>query len=156
MYIYPDLSLQAMILALEVDAALFPPGMELGLYTNDFVADRNTVLADLDLMTSVEVPGYSVTSPSWQGTPFRKNDGSWEDWTDQNAFIASGGPPPGPVVAFGWFLSDAAGLVLAASGRFPAPFTFSQDGDGFSLKARMNVNQVDGTNVNVLTDFFIE
>jgi len=68
----------------------------------------------------------------------------------------AGGPPPVPVVAYGWFLADAGGTVLAAAGRFAAPFTFVQDGDGFSLKGKMNVNQVDDTTVEVVTDMVVE
>jgi len=156
MYIYPDLSLQEIIVALEADAVLFPAGMTLRLFTDDTTPTRETVAADLTELTNVEVPGYAPTTPAWNGTPFRKADGSWEDWTDQNAFIAAGGPPPAPITVFGWMLMNAGGTVLAASGRFDAPFTFTADGDGFSLKARLNVNQVDGTITEVLTDVVME
>lgn len=156
MFIYPDLSLQEMILALETDVNIFPAGMTLRLYTNDLTPTRTTAIGDLTELTNVEVPGYVATSPAWNGAPLRKQDGSWEDWTDQNAFIAAGGPPPAPKVVFGWFLANAAGTVLAAAGRFDAPFTFVQDGDGFSLKARMNVNQTAGDTVDVITDMTVE
>jgi len=156
MYIYPDLSLQEMILALEVDATLFPAGMTLRLYTNDLTPTRTTVKADLTELTNVEVPGYAATTPAWAGAPLRKQDGSWEDWTDQNAFVAAGGPPPAPQIVYGWFLANAAGTVLAAAGRLASPFTFVQDGDGLSLKARINVNQTAGETVDVVTDMTVE
>lgn len=156
MYIYPDLSLQEIIIALETDTVLFPAGMTLRLFTNDVTPDRNTVDADLTELTNVEVPGYAPTTPAWNGTPFRRQDGSWEDWTDQNAFIAAGGPPPGPITVYGWMLENAAGTVLAASGRFASPFTFTADGDGFSLKGKMNVNQVGDNEVDVITDMVVE
>jgi len=156
MYIYPDLSLQEIIIALEGDTILFPAGMTLRLFTDDITPDRNTLIGDITELTNVEVPGYAPTTPAWNGTPFRKSDGSWEDWTDQNAFIASGGPPPAPITVFGWFLANAGGTVLAASGRFSSPFTFSDDGDGFSIKARLNVNQTAGDLVEVITDMVME
>jgi len=156
MFIYPDLSLPEMILALETDATIFPAGMTLRLYTNDLTPTRTTVVADLTELTNVEVPGYILTTPAWNGTPLRKQDGSWEDWTDQNAFMAIGGPPPAPIVVFGWFVTNAAKTVLAASGRLAAPFVFVQDGDGFSLKARLNVDQVAGDEEVVVTDMVVE
>jgi len=156
MKIWPDASLQEIILALELDTTLFPGGFDLRLYTNDFTPTRASVLADFTELTAVEVPGYAPTNPTWNGTPFRKPDGSWEDWTDQNAFIAAGGPPPAPITVYGWFLADAGGTALAASGRFAAPFVFQADGDGFSLKARLNVNQVDGTTTELLSDMVME
>lgn len=156
MFIYPDGNLQEIIAALESDIVLFPGGMTLHLFTNDLTPTRTTVKADLTELTNVEVPGYVATTPAWNGTPFRRQDGSWEDWTDQNLFLAAGGPPPAPIVVFGWYLANAAGTLVVASGRFDAPFTFVQDGDGFSLKARMNVNQVAGNLVEVITDMQVE
>lgn len=156
MYIYPDLSLQEIILSLEVDVTLFPAGMTLHLFTNDLTPTRTTVKADLTELTNVEVPGYAAATPAWNGAPLRRQDGSWEDWTDQNAFVAAGGPPPAPQIVYGWYLANAAGTVVAASGRFDAPFTFVADGDGLSLKGRLNVNQVTGTEVSVITDMVVE
>lgn len=156
MYILPDLSLKAIVLALEGDLTLFPAGMTLRLYTNDLTPTRTTVVADLTELTNVQVPGYAAATPTWAGSPLRRQDGSWEDWTDQNQFIAAGGPPPAPQIVYGWFLTNAAGTVLAGAGRFASAFTFVQDGDGFSLKARLNVNQVGDTEVDDLFDMVIE
>lgn len=156
MFIYPDASLEEIILALELDPTLFPAGMTLRLFTDDITPTRNTVIGDLTELTNVQVPGYAPTTPAWNGTPFRRQDGSWEDWTDQNQFIAAGGPPPTPVTVFGWFLADAGGTALAASGRFASPFTFTADGDGFSLKARLNVNQTSGTLTELISDMVME
>jgi len=156
MYILPDASQGEIITALETDVILFPAGMTLRLFTNDIVPDKTTTDADLVELTNVEVPGYAPTTPTWAGTPHRKNDGSWEDWTDQNAFVAAGGPPPAPIVVFGWMLENAGGTVLAASGRFASPFTFSDDGDGFNLKGLLNVVQLDDTHVQVTLDFIFE
>lgn len=156
MYIFPDALLQEIILALEADASLFPAGMTLRLYTNDVTPTRATVAGDLTELTNVEVPGYAPTTPAWNGAPFRKNDSSWEDWTDQNQFLAAGGPPPAPIVVYGWFLTDAGNTVIVGSGRFATPFTFTDDGDGFSLKARINVNQTEDTLTEVVTDMVFE
>lgn len=156
MYVWPDLSLEEIILALEADTTLYPAGMTLRLFTNDFTPTRDSVVGDFTELTNVEVPGYAPTTPAWQGSPVRKQDGSWEDWTDQNQFLAAGGPPPAPITVFGWFLADAGGTLVAASGRFAAPFTFADDGDGFSLKARLNVNQVDGTTTELVADMVME
>jgi hypothetical protein len=149
MYVLPDLSLSEIILALEGDAVLFPAGMTLRLFTTDITPTRVTVAGDLAELTNVEVPGYAPTTPAWAGTPFRNQDGAWEDWTDQNFFIAAGGPPPVATVVYGWMLMNAGGTVLAGAGRFSDPFTFVADGDGMSLKAHLTVNQVDGTTVEV-------
>lgn len=156
MYIYPDLSLSEIIAALEADTILFPVGFTLRLYTNDVTPTRLTALADLTQLTNVQVPGYSAATPTWNGTPLRRQDGSWEDWTDQNAFVAAGGPPPAPQIVYGWYITNAGNTVLAGAGRFDAPFTFVADGDGLSLKGRLNVNQVSGTEVSVITDMVIE
>lgn len=152
MYILPDLSLSEIIAALEADAILYPAGMTLRLFTTDLTPTRATVKADLAELTNVQVPGYAPTTPAWNGTPFRMQTGGWEDWTDQNYFIASGGPPPVPVVVYGWMLCNGAGTVLAGAGRFAAPFTFVADGDGMSLKGHLTADQVDGTTVEVGLD----
>jgi len=156
MYIWPDLSLQEIILALEADVTLYPAGMTLHLFTNDFTPTRASVMADFTELTNVEVPGYAATTPTWAGSPIRKNDGSWEDWTDQNQFLAAGGPPPTPVTVFGWYLANAGNTVVASSGRFDTPFTFTDDGDGFSLKARLNVNQTAGALTELIADMVME
>jgi len=133
------------------------PGVTMWRWLLDRIVPPAAVaIGDLTELTNVQVPGYAATTPAWNGTPFRKNDGSWEDWTDQNAFIASGGPPPAPITVFGWFLADAGGTALAARGRFDTPFTFTDDGDGFSLKGRLNVNQTTGTLTEVITDMVME
>lgn len=156
MFIWPDASLAEMISALELDAALFPAGFTLRLYTNDFTPTRTSVVGDFTQLTNVEVPGYAAATPAWNGVPFRRQDGSWEDWSDQNQFIAAGGPPPSPVVVYGWYITNAGNTVVYAGGRFTSPFTFVQDGDGFSLKMRMNVNQVGDDTVEIITDTVME
>jgi len=149
MYILPDLSLAEIISALEADLVLFPAGFTLRLYTDDLTPTRATVIGDLTELTNVQVPGYAATTPAWNGTPFRMQAGGWEDWTDQNFFIAAGGPPPAPIVVYGWYITDAGNTVLAGAGRFAAPFTFTADGDGMSLKGHLTSDQVDGDTVEV-------
>lgn len=156
MWIEPDSNLSEIIAALEGDTTLFPVGMTLRLYTNDLTPNRATVLADLTQLTNVQVPGYAATTPAWAGTPLRKQDGSWEDLTDLNSFIAAGGPPPAPQIVYGWYITDAGNTTLAASGRFAAPFVFVNDGDGLTLEGRLNVDQTSGTEVTVTLDMEVE
>jgi len=156
MWIFPDASVQEAILALETDTTIFPAGMTLRLYTNDLTPTKVTALADLTQLTNVEVPGYAATTPAFNGTPYRKQDGSWEDLGSITSFVAAGGPPPSAQIVYGWYLTNAGNTVLVAAGRFDAPFTFVQDGDGFALEPTIRASQVDGDNYNIFLDMEIE
>lgn len=156
MYVLPDALLSEIISALELDTNLFPAGMTLRLYTNDLTPTRANVVGDFTELTNVEVPGYVATTPAWNGTPLRKQDGSWEDLTDLNSFIAAGGPPPTAIPVYGWFLTNSGGTALVAAGRFDSTFTFVADGDGLTLEGKLNVNQTSGTEVTVTLDMEVE
>lgn len=156
MYVLPDLLQQEVILALEADTTIFPAGYLLKLYTDNSTPDKGTVVGDLTELTNVQVPGYAPIAPSWNGTPIRKGDGSWEDLGSISTFIAAGGPPPAPQIVYGWFMTDAAGTTLIGAGRFDAPFTFVSDGDGISLEPVINFLQVDGTNYTLHLDMEVE
>lgn len=156
MFVLPDLAQQEVILAIEGDVAIFPAGFTLRLFTNNATPDKTTVVGDLTQLTNAEVPGYVNISPTWNGTPIRKPDGSWEDLGSISTFIAAGGPPPAPQVVYGWYLTNAAGTVLVAAGRFSAPFIFVADGDGISLEPVINFIQVDGTDYTLHVDMEVE
>ena len=156
MFILPDLSVSEIILALETDTTVFPVGALLRLFTNNITPTKSTVRADLTELTNAEVPGYVAVALAWNGTPVRKQDGSWEDLGGIVSFAAAGGPPPTPQIVYGWMLTNAAGTVLQGAGMFDVPFTFVQDGDGFALEPLLNVDQVSGSNIVVKLDMEVE
>lgn len=156
MYVLPDLEVQEIILALEGDVNIFPAGCLLRLYTNNVTPTKATVIGDLNQLTNVEVPGYAAVALTWNGTPIRKQDGSWEDLGALASFVAAGGPPPAPQIVYGWYLTDAGNTVLYGSGIFAVPFTFVADGDGFVMEPVINVIESTGTDYTLHLDMEVE
>lgn len=157
MYVIPDTLLPDVLTDIELDTNFFPAGFVIRLYTNNLTPTKTNVIGDFTELTVVEVPGYAAVAPAWNGTPVRKQDGSWEDLASLATFVAAGGPPPGPgTVVYGWYATDAAGTLLLGSGLFDTPFTFVQDGDGFSLEPSMNIVEVNGTDYTLKLDMEME
>jgi hypothetical protein len=156
MWVIPDLEVQEMILALETDLNIFPAAGVVRLYTNDFTPTKSNVVGDFTQLTNVEVPGYVAVALAWGGTPVRKQDGSWEDLGALINYSAAGGPPPAPIVVYGWYLTDAGNTAVFGSGRFASPFTFSADGDGFNLEPTFNALQQSGMEYLLTLDMEVE
>jgi hypothetical protein len=148
MYILPDLLVKQVILALEGDTTIYPAGMLLHLYVNNLTPTKTTPLASFTELTNVEVPGYAAVPITWDGTPSRNQDGSWEDFANDAAFIGTTGPPS-PQIVYGWFMTNAGGTVLVGAGLLALPFTFTQPGDGLRLENAINANQTDGETITV-------
>lgn len=155
MYVLPDLSVREIILALEGDLTIFPAGAVLRLYVNNLTPTKTTVAADLTQLTNVEVPGYAAVPLAWNGTPARKQDGSWEDLGALASFVATGAPPA-PQIVYGWYLTNALGTVLYGAGIFDVPFTFTQNGDGFILEPKINAVEATGTTYTLTLDMEVE
>lgn len=151
MYIFPDAMLKELVLAIENDTTLFPASWKLHLYTNNLIPTRNNVVGDFTELTNVEVPGYVVTAPTWNGTPVRNPSGSWEDRGSVSLFAATG-TVPSPQIVYGWYATNSAGSVLIGAGALATPFTYTKNGDGFRLVADLVVNQIDQENTNVFLD----
>lgn len=155
MYVYPDLLVEEIILALEADTTLFPAGMLLRLYTNNLTPTKSSVIGDFTQLTNVQVPGYAAVAIAWDGTPVRNQDGAWVDYGTDALFSATGAPPA-PQIVYGWYMTDAANTVLVGSGRFATAFTYVQTGDGLRLEPVLQANQTTGTVVELTTDMLIE
>lgn len=152
MYQLPDPLMKEIILAIELDAVMFPGGWLVRLYTNDLTPSKTNVVADFTELTNVQVPGYAPVAGAWQGLPVRKPTGEWEDGGVGPLNYAASANPAAPIVVHGWFATNAAGTVLIGSGRFASPFTFALAGDGFDLEQLIRSSQVDGTDYNLLLD----
>lgn len=151
MYIVPDPLMAGTILSIEADPTLFPAGGLLRLYTNNFSPTPQNVLADFTQLTNVEVPGYAAAIQPWDGTPYRNVDGSWSD-NGADVLFAATGPPPIPIVVYGWYTTNGAGTVLTGSGLLALPFTFRQTGDGFSLESLIKLQQTGGNQLALTLD----
>lgn len=156
MWVLPDVEVAEIITALEADVLIFPAAGVVRLFTNDFTPLKSSVVGDFTQLTNVQVPGYAAVALAWNGTPVRKQDGSWEDLGALMNYLAAGGPPPAPIVVYGWYLTDAGNTAVFGSGRFAAPFTFSADGDGFNLEPTINANATSGTEYTVTLDMEVE
>lgn len=156
MWVLPDLEVAEIITALETDVNIFPAAGVVRLFTNDFTPLKSSVVGDFTQLTNVEVPGYAAVALAWNGTPVRKQDGSWEDLGALMNYLAAGGPPPAPIVVYGWYLTDAGNTTVFGSGRFAAPFTFSDDGDGFNLEPTLNALAQSGTEYLITLDMEVE
>lgn len=151
MYQLPDHLQMEIIVAVEADVLLFPPGWVVRLFTNNLTPTKANVAADFTELTALAVPGYVPVAGVWNGLPIRKQDGSWEDNGAAPLQYAATAPPPAPQITYGWFATNAAGTVLIGSGKFATPFTFTLNGDGFDLEQKMNLLQnADGNYVLTL------
>lgn len=146
--IFKDALLAEVLMALESDTTLFPAGFVMRLFTNDTTPDKTFDIGDVTEMLNADVPGYVAIAPTWNGTPVRKSTGEWEDLAPPVAFAATGATS-GQKVAFGAYLTDAAGAVYLAGVRFADPFTFSQSGDGFTAEMALRSLQDDDDNVTL-------
>lgn len=151
MFVLRDAGLRELILALETDLSIFPAGMTMRLFTNNFTPDKNSILADFTELTGAAVPGYLSVAPLWSGTPTRNQDGSWEDLLSVALFQATGNPAA-PTVVYGWFLTNPGNTIVFGSGAFVVPFTFVKSGDGVNLQGRILTKQDTGTSVDLTLD----
>lgn len=156
MYVLPDSLVQELILGAELDTNLFPAGWVVRLFTTDMLPTRTSVIGDFTELTNVEVPGYAAVAGAWNGTPIRKPTGVWEDQGSAPLHYAASGPPPAPIVVYGWYATDAAKTTLIGSGRFEAPFTFGSTGDGFDLEQIFQAQQSTGTDYTLTLDMEVE
>lgn len=156
MYVLPDADLKVLILAIEADVTLFPPGAVVRLDTTNFTPGPQTVLGDFTELTALEVPGYAPAALGWAGAPIRKNDGSWEDQGLAPIPFGATSDPAAPVPVYNWYATDAGGTTLIGSGHLDVPFTFSTSGDGFTLEQVIRALQANGTEVTLTLDMEME
>jgi len=152
MYIIPDLNMAGILTALELQLGTAATGLvHIHLFANAFTPTNANILADFTELTNVEVPGYAAKNANWYaGVPFRQNGGAWEgpDSLADPAFVATG-PPPAPVVVYGFFATDSTDAILLGSGNFTVPFTFTATGDGFDLPGNPVLVQLDGLTLTI-------
>lgn len=149
MLVIPDILLSDTLNALAVAISPVPGGSVIRLYTNNVSPTKFSVVSDFNELTNVQVPGYAAAPLYTQNaSSYRGQTGEWifPEFIDP-AFYASG-PPPAPIVVYGYFVTDVAGTTLYASGIFDSAYTFSQTRDGFLLSQVYLASQ-DGASLTV-------
>lgn len=125
-FVYPRAEEQLELAALiAVGAGWEDPVVD--LFINDVVPGINSVLADFDVPSNVEYPGYAQSSAvTWTATPVNLPNGHSAKLGSQKNFIATA-DLPAPLQVFGYILTGTAGYYQFV--RFEEPRTVEFAGD---------------------------
>jgi hypothetical protein len=152
MNVVPDSIMSQVLTAILLRLGTAVTGLvHIHLFKNNFTPTKNSILADFTELTNVDVPGYAASPANWfAGVPHRLPTGAWEapDSLADPSFVATG-PPPAPIVVYGFFATDSTDAILLGSGDFTTPYTFQKTGDGFVLEALPLLIQSDGVTLTV-------
>lgn len=117
-------------------------GATLRLFQNNFTPTPLSLVGDF---TECNFTGYGAKTAltTWR---------TWNDADDASQVVDqtiielfAAGAISAPQTAYGWYLTDAAGTVLLAWGRFDEPYTFIANGDKLpvspAVKLLLNTGQ---------------
>jgi hypothetical protein len=111
-------------------------GAKLSLFSDNLTPGKNTLLADLNAITSNGIANAATVT--W-GTVYTNDNGAAEVLGNTETFLTTSAPGS-PITAFGYFLTDSGGTVLLLAERFATPVVFSRTNQAFALTPRLTMD----------------
>ena len=113
------------------------------LYVNSYTPVSTSVLSNFTELTAGSVPGYAPQTLTG-ATDGGIDANNWDTWTFTTLTFQATGGPPVPYPCYGAFFTDPTGAILLWAELFPSVFTFTNNGDGFTLIPTMSVGSIFG------------
>lgn len=128
---------ELMKIAAEAFGGLLYGDVKVGLFKNDIIPTKDTILSDLEV---ADFTGYLAQATVSLGTEIDNVNGDAVRYFVPKLFQASGSAIANTV--YGWYLfHDAATDSLVCADRFPEPIVFEDENDAVVVNPRIMIGQ---------------